>query len=670
MMYQFLKRTTALMLALAMCTSLLCSGAWAAESSDAEPPVEAVTEIVETDTDAPEASISEAASSEEIPTESETLPEAEESVPSEPEVFEMEETEEEPATLTPEEALLPKSDHQRYAIPTRVNPVYQDVLSPEALGDLSVVDEGLLNEVSSTVYTSVKSASSFLRKQQVKRETEITFTLKTSREDYGVLLDEIVDLSFAHTGVPNEGDYLMLHWAGYGGSIDIDGDLCTFGLNFRYYSNAEQEAAVGQRIDEIIETLELRDKQPYDQISAIYDYLCTNISYDYDYYSKYMNDDRTPWSAYGGLINGSCVCQGYAESFYRLALTLGIDSRCILSDEINHSWNIVKLGSFYYNLDATWDSNYYESFGRLNHQFFLKCPKNFTDHPRDLRYSDAAFHTAHPMAARDYPTDGNAAKVSLTKCSISLSKTEYTYDGKAKKPSVTVKDGSLKLVKDVDYKVTYKSNTNAGTASVVISGTGIGAYSGSVTKTFTILKGSNAITQANVTKTYSAKAQSFTVTPVLKDTAAKLSYKSSNSKIKVTAAGKVTIPAKFMGKCTITITAAESPNSKKATKSFTLTVNPTKTTFKSVTNASGCKMVVQLNKNTVGSGYQVQYCTKKDFSSGAKYENIGAYTNVYRTIKGMTKGKTYYVRVRTVKVINKVNFYSGWSAVKSVKIVK
>ncbi len=34
---------------------------------------------------------------------------------------------------------------------------------------------------------------------------------------------------------------------------------------------------------------------------------------------------------------------------------------------------------------------------------------------------------------------------------ISLSQTSYTYDGKAKEPTVTVKDGSKTLVKNIDY---------------------------------------------------------------------------------------------------------------------------------------------------------------------------------------------------------------------------
>ena len=71
-------------------------------------------------------------------------------------------------------------------------------------------------------------------------------------------------------------------------------------------------------------------------------------------------------------------------------------------------------------------------------------------------------------------------KQSISKFAIKLSKDAYTYDGKAKKPTVSVK--GLKLNKD--FKVTYSNNTKIGKAKVVIKG--IGNYKGSVTKYYTI----------------------------------------------------------------------------------------------------------------------------------------------------------------------------------------
>lgn len=72
----------------------------------------------------------------------------------------------------------------------------------------------------------------------------------------------------------------------------------------------------------------------------------------------------------------------------------------------------------------------------------------------------------------------------------------FTYNGKEYKPSVTVQryvkpgpgTGMVKgdLTEGTDYTVTYKDNVNAGTATVTI--TGIGCYTDSVARTFTIDK--------------------------------------------------------------------------------------------------------------------------------------------------------------------------------------
>lgn len=75
-------------------------------------------------------------------------------------------------------------------------------------------------------------------------------------------------------------------------------------------------------------------------------------------------------------------------------------------------------------------------------------------------------------------------KAHLDSQTIKLSKTSYTYNGKTKKPAVTVKVNGNTLKEGTDYTVTYKNNKNIGTATVTIKGKG--NYTGTVTKQFTI----------------------------------------------------------------------------------------------------------------------------------------------------------------------------------------
>ena len=65
----------------------------------------------------------------------------------------------------------------------------------------------------------------------------------------------------------------------------------------------------------------------------------------------------------------------------------------------------------------------------------------------------------------------------IDKSTLTLSQTAYEYDGTAKLPNVTVEDLGKNLIKDTDYTISYSNNTNAGTATVVV--TGKGNYTGS-----------------------------------------------------------------------------------------------------------------------------------------------------------------------------------------------
>lgn len=73
---------------------------------------------------------------------------------------------------------------------------------------------------------------------------------------------------------------------------------------------------------------------------------------------------------------------------------------------------------------------------------------------------------------------------SISSATVSLSIATYTFDGKVKTPSVTVKLGSAALRNGIDYVVSYSNNKNVGKATVVITGKGL--YAGTITRTFVI----------------------------------------------------------------------------------------------------------------------------------------------------------------------------------------
>ena len=103
---------------------------------------------------------------------------------------------------------------------------------------------------------------------------------------------------------------------------------------------------------------------------------------------------------------------------------------------------------------------------------------------------------------------GSGGSTEPTKTSISNATVSgianQTYTGKALTPKPTVKVGMVTLREGTDYNLSYSNNTNAGTASVTV--TGKGNYTGAITKTFTIAKRSiSGATVSVATQTYTGK---------------------------------------------------------------------------------------------------------------------------------------------------------------------
>ena len=76
---------------------------------------------------------------------------------------------------------------------------------------------------------------------------------------------------------------------------------------------------------------------------------------------------------------------------------------------------------------------------------------------------------------------------------ITLSQTSYTYDGNAKEPTVTVKDGEI-TIPTSEYTVSYSDNINVGTATVTITDVEGGNYAVSGSTTFTISAAEGCLT--------------------------------------------------------------------------------------------------------------------------------------------------------------------------------
>ena len=246
------------------------------------------------------------------------------------------------------------------------------------------------------------------------------------------------------------------------------------------------------------------------------------------------------------------------------------------------------------------------------------------------------------------------SRISISKASVTLSTSTYAYDGKAKKPGVTVKLNGKTLKNGTDYTVSYSNNTKVGTAKVTI--TGKGNYTGSVSKTFSIKNNFKKATVSGIsTKAFTGKniTQSITVKyngKTLKNgTDYTVSY-SNNKKI-----GTATV--KIAGKGSYTGT---------ATKTFK--INPAKQEIQKLTAKSKAFFVDWAQKGSA-TGYEIQYATNSKFTSAKKVTITNKKTDK-TTISKLSGKKKYYVRVRSYTTVKGTKYYGAWSASKSVTTKK
>ena len=246
------------------------------------------------------------------------------------------------------------------------------------------------------------------------------------------------------------------------------------------------------------------------------------------------------------------------------------------------------------------------------------------------------------------------SRISISKASVTLSTSTYAYDGKAKKPGVTVKLNGKALKNGTDYTVSYSNNTKVGTATVKI--TGKGNYAGSVSKTYSIKNNFKKATVSGISnKSYTGKniTQSITVKyngkTLKKGTDYTVSY-SSNKSI-----GTATVKIAGKGSYTGTITK-------------TFKINPAKQEIQKLTAKSKAFFVDWAQKGSA-TGYEIQYATNSKFTSAKKVTITNNKTDK-ATVSKLSGKKKYYVRVRSYTTVKGTKYYGAWSASKSVTTKK
>ena len=110
------------------------------------------------------------------------------------------------------------------------------------------------------------------------------------------------------------------------------------------------------------------ETEPFARELKLHDALCAGCEYGTGAYDT---------GAYGALVNGRAVCEGYSFAAKLLFDLAGLES-CVVSGAASangasesHMWNAVRVSGDWYLLDCTWDDPVRESGGpALRHSYF------------------------------------------------------------------------------------------------------------------------------------------------------------------------------------------------------------------------------------------------------------------------------------------------------------
>ncbi len=114
-------------------------------------------------------------------------------------------------------------------------------------------------------------------------------------------------------------------------------------------------------------TSQVTATDPFEIELQLHDLLCERVEYSTN------EADPMIYSAYGALVNGRALCEGYSKAMQLLLHQFNIPCITVIgvAEGEGHMWNQVSIGSKWYNLDVTWNDS---SKDFISHEYF-----NLTD---------------------------------------------------------------------------------------------------------------------------------------------------------------------------------------------------------------------------------------------------------------------------------------------------
>ena len=164
-------------------------------------------------------------------------------------------------------------------------------------------------------------------------------------------------------------------------------------ITYDGYENGAARMAAANQIDIATSQWLAEINQGRDDLekeSIIYKKLCDSVIYNKDENGAISAGSNQTIA--GALLNGRCVCNGYAMTVTYFSHLIGIDCVGIVGN--NHAWNSINLGGSWYDLDVTWMDRY-EVTGRYYYPFcnrgsgvFMALDSSGYHNPKESRYTN------------------------------------------------------------------------------------------------------------------------------------------------------------------------------------------------------------------------------------------------------------------------------------------
>lgn len=156
------------------------------------------------------------------------------------------------------------------------------------------------------------------------------------------------------------------------GVQDISGATYYNVLILQYTLPTQQRTQAEQKLQAIVDAIlaECPSSDDYAIEQYLHDEVAARCTYDTE--AAENDSDAVPnaYTAYGALVEGKAVCEGYAKALHLLLNKKSIPSTLVTGvskeNDESHMWNLVTVNGENYHVDPTWD----DSGDRVQHTYF------------------------------------------------------------------------------------------------------------------------------------------------------------------------------------------------------------------------------------------------------------------------------------------------------------